>query len=93
MEDEFNLVLEAFNKYSPKVSEYINENIDILDNVEKFYDENNLVNYKKLDRVTSLKEKDISDKLVCKHFLVQNLGAFLEKLRKLKNTENLGKFG
>ena len=46
MEDEFNLVLEAFNKYSPKVSEYINENIDILDNVEKFYDENNLVNYK-----------------------------------------------
>ena len=93
MEDEFNLVLEAFNKYSPKVSEYINENIDILDNVEKFYDENNLVNYKKLDRVTSLKEKDISDKLVWKHFLVQNLGALLEKLRKLKNTENLGKFG
>ena len=93
MEDEFNLVLEAFNKYSPKVSEYINENIDILDNVEKFYDENNLVNYKKLDRVTSLKEKGISDKLVWKHFLVQNLGALLEKLRKSKNTENLGKFG
>ena len=38
MEGEFNLVLEAFNKYSPNVSEYINENIDILDNVEKFYD-------------------------------------------------------
>ena len=50
-------------------------------------DENNLNNYKKLDRLISLKERDINDELVRKHFLVQNLGALLKKLRKLKNTE------
>ena len=40
-----------------------------------------------LDRLISLKERDINDELVRKNFLVQNLGALLENLRKLRNTE------
>ena len=32
-----------------------------------------------------LKERDISDELVRKHFLVQDLGDLLEKMKKLKN--------
>ena len=49
-----------------------------------------------LDRLISLKERDINDELVRKNFLVQNLGALLENLRKLRNTEqkqNSGRYG
>ena len=47
--------------------------------------ENGLIDYKRFERLTDLKERDISDELVRKHFLVQNLGALLEKLKKLRN--------
>ena len=48
-------------------------------------DNNGLVDYEKLNRPINLKERDINDKLVRKHFQVQNLGALLEKLKKSKN--------
>ena len=41
--------------------------------------ENGLINYKKLNRLIHLKERDIYNELVRKHFLVQNLVALLEK--------------
>ena len=47
--------------------------------------ENDLIDYKRFERLTDLKERDISDELVRKHFLVQNLGALLEKSKKLRN--------
>ena len=37
------------------------------------------------------KERDISDELVRKHFLVQDLGDLLEKLKKLKNNPEKNK--
>ena len=46
--------------------------------------ENDLIDYKKFGRLINLKERDISDELVRKHFLVQDLGALLEKMKKLK---------
>ena len=47
--------------------------------------ENGLIDYEKLERLIDLKERDISDELVRKHFLVQDLGALLGKLKKSKN--------
>ena len=36
-------------------------------------------------RLINLKERDINDELVRKHFLVQDLGDLLKKMKKLKN--------
>ena len=47
-------------------------------------DENNPINYKELDRLIYLKERDIKDELVRKRFRVPNLRAFLKKLKKLR---------
>ena len=46
--------------------------------------ENGLIDYKKFGRLIDLKNRDISDELVRKHFLVQDLGALLEKLKKVE---------
>ena len=45
------------------------------------WDNNDLINYKKLERLFNVKERDINDELVRKHFLVQDLGALLEKFK------------
>ena len=45
----------------------------------KIRNENGLIDYKKLNKLINLKSKDINDELVRKHFLVQDLGALLEK--------------
>ena len=50
--------------------------------------QNDLIDYEKLARLISLKERDINDELVKKIFLVQDLGRLLKKLRRLKNTKN-----
>ena len=42
-------------------------------------------------RLIDLKQRDISDELVRKYFLVQDLGALLEKLKKLKNNPDKNK--
>ena len=47
--------------------------------------ENGLIDYKKFERLIDFKKRDISDELVRNNFLVQDLGALLEKLKKLKN--------
>ena len=54
-------------------------------------EEKNLIDYKKLGRLIDLKERNISDELVRKYFLVQYLGALLEKLKKLKNNPKRNK--
>ena len=40
---------------------------------------NGLINYKKLERLINIKERNINNELVKKLFLVQDLGALLEK--------------
>ena len=46
-------------------------------------DENGLFDYKKFDSLISLKERDINNELVNKHFLSQYLGALLKKIEKI----------
>ena len=42
-------------------------------------------------RLINLKERDINDELVRKHFLVQDLGDLLKKMKKLKNNPDKNK--
>ena len=42
-------------------------------------------------RLINLKERDINDELVRKHFLVQDLGDLLKKRKKLKNNPDKNK--
>ena len=53
--------------------------------------ENGPVDYKNFERLINLKERDISDELVRKHFLVQDLGALLQKTKKLKKNPDKNK--
>ena len=48
----------------------------------KIRDEYGLIDYKRLKRVTDLKNRDINNELVKKHFQVPHLTALLQKLRK-----------
>ena len=48
----------------------------------KIRNKNGLIVYEKLERFIDLKKRDINNELVRKHFLVQDLGALLEKLKK-----------
>ena len=50
-------------------------------------DKNGLIDYKELDRLIFLKERNINNELVKEHFLDQNLAALLKKLKRFKNTE------
>ena len=45
---------------------------------------NHLIDYKKVERLINIKKRDINIELAKKHFLVQDLGALLEKFKKLK---------
>ena len=49
------------------------------------------MDYKKLERLINLENRDINDELVRKRFLVQNLGTLLEKFKKLKNNAQKNK--
>ena len=53
--------------------------------------ENGLIDYEKLEILTDLKNRDINNELVRKHFLVQDMGALLEKLKKSKNNAKRNK--
>ena len=57
----------------------------------KIRNENGLIDYEKLQRLIDLKNRDINNELVRKHFLVQDLGALLLKLKKSKNNEKRNK--
>ena len=48
----------------------------------KIRDEYGFIDYKRLKRVTDLKNRDINNELVKKHFQVPHLRALLQKLRK-----------
>ena len=61
-----------------------NDENDIRDN-------NGLIDYIKLESLIKIKERDINDQLVRKHFLVQDLRALLEKLSKSKNNAKRNK--
>ena len=50
-------------------------------------DKNGLIDYKELDRLIFLKERNINNELVKEHFLDQNLATLLKKLKRFKNTE------
>ena len=57
----------------------------------KIRNENGLIDYKKLERLINIKERDINNELVRKHFLVQDLGPLLEKFKILKNNAEKNK--
>ena len=61
-----------------------NDENDIRDN-------NGLIDYIKLESLIKIKERDINDQLVRKHFLVQDLRALLEKLSKSKTNAKRNK--
>ena len=46
---------------------------------------NGLIDYKRLKILFDARTRDMNDELVKKHFLVQDLGSLLEKLRMSKN--------
>ena len=48
-------------------------------------DENSLIDYKKLDRLISWKERDTNDDLIRKYFQVQTLSTLFKKLFKLRS--------
>ena len=52
--------------------------------IKNIRNENVLIDYNNFLRLIYLKERDISDELVRKHFLVQDLRELLEKLKKSK---------
>ena len=49
------------------------------------------MDYKKLERLINLENRDINDELVRKRLLVQNLGTLSEKFKKLKNNAEKNK--
>ena len=53
-------------------------------------DINCLINYKKLDRLTFLKVRDINGELVRKRFLVQNLRSLIKSKIRQSSGANLG---
>ena len=53
--------------------------------------ENGLIDYRRLQRLIDLKEKDINGELVKEAFFRQDLGELLEKLRKSKNNPEKNK--
>ena len=57
----------------------------------KIRNENGLIDYKRLNRLINLKKRDINDEFIKKHFLVQDLGVLLEKLKKIKNNAKRNK--
>ena len=73
------MIINAFkDKMFPLYHESRFEDKDEHEN-KKIRDENGLINYQKLDRLSFLKERDINDELVRNHFLVQNLKSLLKK--------------
>ena len=57
------------------------------DDDDDIRDKNGLIDYKELDRLIFLKERNINNELVKEHFLDQNLATLLKKLKRFKNTE------
>ena len=53
--------------------------------VNNVRNENGPIDYKKFNRLTDAKERDINDEIVRNHFLVQDLGDLLKKLQKSPN--------
>ena len=78
------MIINAFKKILPL--NYDEEEQSHFEDENKIRYENGLIDYKNLDRLISLKERDINNELVKKHFLVQDLGILLKNLRRSKNT-------
>ena len=53
--------------------------------------ENGLIDYKRIGRLTDLKNRGINDELVRRYFQVLDLRALLEKLKKSKNNPEKNK--
>ena len=61
-----------------------NKSLEIKKEENKIRNGNHLIGYKKVERLINIKERDVNDELAKKHFLVQDLGALLEKFKKLR---------
>ena len=63
----------------------LNHDDEFEEEIKNIRNENCLVDYNKFMRLIYSHEREISNELVRKHFLVQDLGELLQKLKKLKN--------
>ena len=90
IQEEFNVVLTALEKYKPRV--YKNKKLKLLKNVKRFYDGRKMIinafknkifplYHERLERLIFLKRSDVNDKLVKKHFLVQDLEVLLKEIK------------
>ena len=75
------MIIHAFNN---KTFSFYNEK-RFDDEDEDVRDEDGFIDYSKRNRLISLKNRDLNDDLIRKHFQVQNLRALFKKLLKLKN--------
>ena len=57
------------------------------DDDDDIRDKNGLIDYKELDRLIFLKERNKNNDLVKEYFLDQNLATLLKKFKRFKNTE------
>ena len=64
---------------------HVKKKLDSKKKKKNIRKENGLIDHNKFMNLSYLKERDISDELVRNHFLVQDLGDLLEKMKKLKN--------
>ena len=80
------MIINAFENI--KFSFYPEESrFEDKDDDDDIRDKNGLIDYKELDRLIFLKERNINNELVKEHFLDQNLATLLKKLKRFKNTE------
>ena len=67
------------NAFKNEIFSFYHEKSDFEDEDRNdIRDKNSLIDYKKLDRLISLKERDINEELIRKHFQVQNLSTLFK---------------
>ena len=67
------------NAFKNEIFSFYHEKSEFEDEDRNYIrDENSLIDYKKLGRLISLKERDINDDLIRKHLQVQNLSTLFK---------------
>ena len=85
------MIINAFENttfpFYPEESRFEDKDDDDDDDDDDIRDKNGLIDYKELDRLIFLKERNKNNDLVKEYFLDQNLATLLKKFKRFKNTE------